>query len=358
MSYVGTSSLDVKRINRGLVFRLIATENGITRPQIVQKSGLAKMTVSNIIQEFIDNGIVEATEDVNSTAVRKPLLFHPGKQAPLIVSVLILQTHVAVSLCDCRLNILKSKQQHLPEDCNAEKLMSLLFEFADDIIKEQPIIGIGIATLGPVDTTNGIILSPLSFFGIHDLPVLSLFRERYNVAVYMEHHCSCIALCEKTYGAGIPYKNFLQLSIASGVFGLGIVVNNQLYSKLSGVSCEIGHLCVDFNGPVCACGNRGCLGAFLDFDTSGDEFRKALGILASSMAGLCHVINPEALIISDNSNLLSPENLEYLDNCINQRLLDSRKLRVLLSATKTDIEISCGAITVLNQLFDGEQSLY
>lgn len=358
MSYVGTSSLDVKRINRGLVFRLIATGNGITRPQIVQQSGLAKMTVSNIIQEFIDNGIVDATEDVNSTAVRKPMLFYPGKQAPLIVSVLIQQSYVAVSLCDCRLNILKSKQQKLPKECNAEILMKMLFEFTDDMIREQPIVGIGIATLGPVDTDNGILVSPLLFYGIRDLPVLSLFRERYNVPVYMDHHCSCIALCEKIYGAGTCYKSFLQLSIASGIFGLGIIVNNQLYSKLSGLSCEIGHLCIDKNGPACVCGNRGCLGAYLDFDSSRESFRNSLDVLGSAMAGLCHVINPEALIISDNSNLFSPEDLKYLDDCINQRLQDSRELPVLLSATKTDTEISCGAITVVNQLFNGEESLY
>lgn len=358
MSYVGTSSLDVKRINRGLVFRLIATENGITRPQIVQKSGLAKMTVSNIIQEFIDNGIVEATEDVNSTAVRKPLLFYPGKQAPLIVSVLIHQRSVAVSLCDCRLNILKSKQQQLPDDCNAEKLMHLLFELTDDIVQGQQIAGIGVATIGPVDTTNGIILSPLSFFGIHDLPVLALFRERYNAPVYMDHHCSCMALCEKIYGAGVPYKSFLLLSIASNLFGLGIVINDQLYSSLSGISCEIGHLSIDINGPVCACGNRGCLGSYLNFDSHGEAFRKSLDIIGASMAGLCHVMNPNALIISDNSQLFSSEDLLYLDKCINHRLQDSKRLPVLQSATKTDIELSCGAINVVNQLFNGEQSLY
>lgn len=142
------------------------------------------------------------------------------------------------------------------------------------------------------------------------------------------------------------------------MFGLGIVVNNQLYSSLSGVSCEIGHLSIDMNGPVCACGNRGCLGSYLDFDDTGEAFQKSLNILGSSMAGLCHVMNPEALIISDNYKLLSPANLSYLDDYINQRLLDSKKLPVLLSATKIDTDLSCGAITVINQLFNGEQSLY
>ena len=355
----GINNVGLGNINRGLLFRLIATRDGITRAELTEATGLSKMAVSYIIADFLGKNLVDEVKDSDAPSVRKPMRLHLTEAAPKLVGVLIRREYVAAALCDCKLNILRSEFRPLTPETDTVSLLDALFSVTDAVLAGQTAVGIGIASIGPVDTAQGCILNPPGFYNIRDIPILDHFRSRYHLPVALEYHYNCIALAEKFYGAGIPYHNIMLLSSPGGG-RVGIITGDQLYGGFTGLSSEFGHLCVDIHGPLCECGNRGCLGRYLHFAKGDDAAnRNSVRLLASVLPGLCHVINPDALIIGGELDYLSDSLLNELQSGINARMITKtyRRIRVLRASRAEQAELSSCAVTILDRMFKGELPL-
>ena len=338
--------------NRGLVFKLIATNDGISRTEIAQQSGLTKMAVTYIISEFLQRNLVVETEYTGERKLaRKPMMLRLSPSAPRVVGVLIHRTHISAVLCDCRLGVLRSQTVRI-SGYTSESLMEQVFRVTDIVMAGQPVIGIGIASVGPVDIENGVILDPPDFCGIRDLPIARLMQERYDIPAYLDYHYNCAALAESQFGVGVSYRNFIFLGISEGL-GVGIITDGKLYSSFTGYSSELGHISVDYRGPKCFCGNRGCFGSTLRLDVSSPE---QIDLIATAMGGICNLLNPQAIIIGDEQARWDQSYLTALDAAINSRLVAKRyrHVDVLPSYRSKDLEASGGAINVVSKIFDGK----
>lgn len=120
----------------------------------------------------------------------------------------------------------------------------------------RPLIGCGISCVGPVDNKSGYILNPPNFYGITNVPIVSILKNVTHLPTFLIHDADSGALVEKLYGRGIPYDNLIYIHIAYGI-GAGFILNGKLFSGFSGRSGEIGHTSINFHGPVCSCGKRG-----------------------------------------------------------------------------------------------------
>ncbi|MFC2140575.1 ROK family protein, partial [Candidatus Auribacterota bacterium] len=130
--------------------------------------------------------------------------------------------------------------------------------------KGIPILGIGVGAPGIIDVKKGFIFELTNIAGWTEIPFSKLLREKTGYPVFIDNDVNVIALAEYMYGAGKGSKNMVCLTLGTGVGG-GLILNKKLYHGTSLNAGEIGHYTISNakNAPLCGCGNRGCLEAFI-----------------------------------------------------------------------------------------------
>jgi len=179
-----------------------------------------------------------------------------GMTKSCCIAVDIGGTNIRVSLVDSDYRILLK----LKEQAGTDPL-SVLFRLIDKLMSDLPdgsdIRVIGLAVAGAVDHANGVVLRAPNIPSFTGLNLYSEITRRYHIDAIIENDANAAALGEKIAGAGRDFKNFVMLTLGTGIGG-GIVVND----KLLNIAAEIGHITINTAGPQCGCGNLGCLEAY------------------------------------------------------------------------------------------------
>lgn len=278
----GSNIQDVKLKNRMLVLSHIATHDKISRVDIARLTGLSKMTVGSIVTELISAGLAEETNVPRFSAAsgRKPIMLTLTPDSPCLCGILIKRGLCQIILSDLGGKIFFRRESSYPALHSAQDLLEILWNLLDQCFQStsRKILAIGISSLGPVDSQEGMLLKPPYFYGIENLPLVPLVREKTGLPVFLVNDATAGALSEKLFGAGISLSNFAYLHIMNGI-GAGFVLNHALYDGDSGQSGEIGHTSINFNGPLCACGNAAVW-----------IFTQTLTICTSASGNLLHFI--------------------------------------------------------------------
>jgi glucokinase len=117
---------------------------------------------------------------------------------------------------------------------------------------------VGIATPGWVDLEEGVVPAAPQLQGWRNVPIVRLLGERFGVPVVLENDASAAALGENVFGIGRGARHMVYITVSTGIGG-GIIIGGRLYGGARGAAGEIGHTVIDPAGPVCPCGNAGCL---------------------------------------------------------------------------------------------------
>ena len=151
----------------------------------------------------------------------------------------------------------------------------------------RTLAGIGIAAPGPIDPRIGTLIEPPNVGpGFHDIPLAGPIADAFGLPVVLERDTHVAALGEATYGAARGVRDFLYLTVSTGIGG-AIVANGELYGGADGVAGEIGHLMVDLDGPPCGCGANGHLEAISS--GSGIARQARMAIEAGTAPGLARI---------------------------------------------------------------------
>ena len=163
--------------------------------------------------------------------------------------------------------------------CIAEGVQDLLQRI---LMSRANVRAVGIGGPGPINDKTGIVSVMPNLPGWEQFPLRSRLEERLGLPVRVGNDGNLGALGEHRFGAGVGSSDMVYVALGTGVGG-GIIVNNQLLSGATGAAGEIGHIILDPEGPVCNCGNRGCLEAY----SSGRGLeRRAEEVLRSGRATL------------------------------------------------------------------------
>lgn len=146
-----------------------------------------------------------------------------------------------------------------------EAVVAQLHAAVASLMKVEPgesLEGIGIGAPGSVDFERGMILHPPNLPGWEEVPLVRLMNERWGVPVMIDNDANCAALGEARFGAGKDIASFIGITLGTGV-GSGIIIDGNIHHGEKGYGGEFGHVSIDYNGPACACGNFGCIEAYL-----------------------------------------------------------------------------------------------
>jgi glucokinase len=127
-----------------------------------------------------------------------------------------------------------------------------------EVASQKQISAIGICAPGPLNPKTGVIINPPNLAIWHNYPLAEEMRRLYNVPVEIDNDANAAAVAEAKWGAGRGYAKLFYATVGTGI-GTGIVFDGRIYHGKTGAAGEGGHMGIDYNGPVCNCGKRGCI---------------------------------------------------------------------------------------------------
>ncbi|QWF30957.1 ROK family protein [Bacillus velezensis] len=249
----------VKKVNQKLLLNEILKNSPISRAKLSEMTGLNKSTVSSQVNTLMKENLVFEIGQGQSSGGRRPVMLVFNKKAGYSVGIDVGVDYVNGILTDLEGTIVLDQHHHL--ECNSPEITKdILIEMIHHFIANMPqspygLIGIGICVPGLIDKDQKIVFTPNSNW--RDIDLKSFIREKFNVPVFIENEANAGAYGEKVFGAAKNHDNMIYASIGTGI-GIGVIINNHLYRGVGGFSGEMGHMTIDFKGPKCSCGNRGC----------------------------------------------------------------------------------------------------
>lgn len=179
---------------------------------------------------------------------------------PPILGVDIGGTKVAVGLVDRNGKILTQGRQPMIATGTAEAALQAVTAAIDSLLSSAPhkIRAIGICAPGPLDPKTGVVLNPPNLPCWRNFPLAEKVASIYRVPVKVDNDANAAALAESRWGAARGFHYVFYATIGTGI-GTGIILDGRIYHGNTGSAGEGGHVSIDYRGPVCPCGKRGCI---------------------------------------------------------------------------------------------------
>ena len=182
-----------------------------------------------------------------------------SRQTDLFLGVDIGGTKVAVGLVDCQGNILSQGRQPMMATGTPEAALQAVTNAIDSQMSTgNGIQGIGICAPGPLDPKTGVVLNPPNLPCWRNFPLAYKIASTYRVPVHVDNDANAAALAETRWGAARGFRYVFYATIGTGI-GTGIVLDGRIYHGNTGSAGEGGHVSIDYRGPICSCGKRGCI---------------------------------------------------------------------------------------------------
>lgn len=174
-------------------------------------------------------------------------------------------TKVAAGFVDLRGEIHQHIRVPMNSHGTADEGLAAVTSAIDELLKLAPDKNtarrsIGICAPGPLDPHTGVVVNPPNVPCWRNYPLAREIARRYGGRVKLENDAKSAGLAETLWGAGRGYRNVFYTSIGTGI-GAGILFDGHIYHGRTGAADEAGHLVIDYHGPVCGCGKRGCIEA-------------------------------------------------------------------------------------------------
>ncbi len=265
---VGSSSSTIKPRNMSAVLLMFLRYGQISRVDLADLTGLSTTTITNLVAELIEAGVV--AQDDQEPGSRQRSVGRPRRQLHLVPDArYVLGIHFGVGSVRVALTNLLAEPiavdalEH-PLDLPVADVLIQTSALAQSLIQRNPqldrgrILGLGVGASGLVDPLTGVnILAPN--LNWHDVPLQDYFAARLRLPVTVDNNVRAMALGEALFGVGKDVYSLAFVYARVGV-GAGIVVGGRLYYGGGAGAGEIGHMTIlPEGGPRCRCGNSGCL---------------------------------------------------------------------------------------------------
>lgn len=241
--------------NRRLVLEYIVNNPPVSRAALAKHLKLTKATISNIVQELLEQNLILEIGSAQTAMGRKPILLEFNKHCGAALAVDVRPQQIFVLAADLKGENCRIREYPFP---NEENLLSLLTKIISEHIAEYAgspygIVGIAVGIYGVV-RKNQILFTP--YYPLPDPNLGQLLEEQFKIPVIVENESNLSVLGESAFHYG--YKNMIHINIHDGI-GMGILIDGHLYKGHDGYAGEFGHTILFPDGKPCPCGNQGCL---------------------------------------------------------------------------------------------------
>lgn len=252
----------MRDLNANLIVNLVKQHGPISRADLARQSRLSPATVSGITGRLIRSEILSEIAVGPSNGGRPPVLLSLNEQAGFVIGLKVRDTGLTTAVTDLGLEVRYSDEAEVNLVGDPNTALNAIEQAVNralrSAVKGKKVLGVGIGIPGVVDAEIGVCRFS-HILQWRDVDLRTALQQRLKLPVWIDNDVNTLAVAEKWFGAGVGYSHFLTVTIGRGI-GLGIVANGEIYRGELGGAGEFGHLVVA-DGPVCQCGNVGCLEA-------------------------------------------------------------------------------------------------
>jgi len=178
----------------------------------------------------------------------------------MILAIDIGGTQFRLAIVDDLGKMIRVVRRATRAESGADWMIDQVLSIASDLLRQFDITAAGIGFGGPVDFSEQRIISSTHVAGWEDVALSEILEKELNIRATVDNDANMGALGEFTFGAGRGMKSIVYYTISTGIGG-GIILDGEVYRGANGNAGELGHVPILPDGPVCACGNVGCLEA-------------------------------------------------------------------------------------------------
>jgi glucokinase-like ROK family protein len=257
----GDQSL-VREINLSLIMNHLRRFAPISRAALAEATGLNKTTVSSLVNELIERHFVHEIGLTSQNTGRPAVLLKLNPDVGFIVSCEIGVDFILVICTDFSPKIIWRHEEHIDPTIGQRAILDRAVTILHQAIEAgSPVcgklLGVAVGLHGLVDQATGALLFAPNL-GWKDLPVRAILRQAFNAPLFVDNEANIAALGERYFGAAQGYDEIMYISATGVGLGGGIVHGGRVFSGVTGVGAEFGHMTMDPDGEICMCGNQGC----------------------------------------------------------------------------------------------------
>ena len=327
---------DVRRANRSSLLTDLFHGGRQSRQQLGDTTALSQASVSNLIGEMIDEGLVEEAGLVGSDGGRPRALLRVAPGYGYVVGADVGETHVTVELYDLAMSRLGAANYQLEDGRDQDEAAARLLDGLAAVTHEAgvevgEVLGYGVGVAGVVDQTGADAVVHSQTTGWDAVPLGALLKAGTEVPVFVENGAKTVGQAEMWFGAGRGARHAVIVMIGRGV-GAAVVMDGRSYRGANSNAGEWGHTTLVYDGDLCRCGARGCLEAYIGADKVNQKLADALGLdfdpmlmrrlltgpiegpaapvidemvgqLGAGIAGLINLFSPERIVLGGRAGL-------------------------------------------------------
>ncbi len=257
----------------GQIVRLLSERGSLSAAQIARLTGLAKSTVSTTLSDLRQSGLVVENTVNGQTrsggAGRPATMLTLNPEAGTCIGALIGLREIQVIVADVSHAVISSQIAIMDDDYTTDDALEVIKRLTTQAYREHALsrsglLGVGVAIAGPVNPRDGRIQRASVVPTWAGTRIRDRFEALFERPVIVDNESNCAALAEMTWGAAQGHDEFVLFKVDMGVGG-AIVHGGRVLTGIAGGSGEFGHMSINPDGPLCRCGNRGCLELYASF---------------------------------------------------------------------------------------------
>ncbi|MFD2612441.1 ROK family protein [Paenibacillus gansuensis] len=378
----GTNLEDVQEMNRSLVIRLMRKRSVCSRAELTQASGLNQSTITNIVNELISWGVIVETGVIEGKKGRRSIGIKLNGDSVKVIGIRLTRKSISVTLYDLEGTEHNKKKIPINTGDGSDIALNKMKYLVAELINGNPtgsVVAIGLAAPGPLFRNEGRIALMTFFPGWDKINIQEELMQEFGLPVYIEHDANAGALAHWWFGQPhLDHGVMIYVAAGQGV-GAGIVVDGTIFRGSLGMAGEIGHMSIDYNGPLCECGHRGCLELYCSTSTllnglgkehtslqsvwksmeEGDPatveaVRQAAWFLGFGIVNLINTFNPSRIVIGDELSSAGTLLKDTVSELIERQVLPdiSKKMTLELAEGEQDLILLGSAILAIDHILE------
>lgn len=252
--------------NERRILQLIHAKRNVSRIELSKHTGLSAPSITAIVQNLIERGLVAESGHNSSALGRKPVSLSLRDDAGFLAGVDLGSFFTRVVVTNIRGTLVYKEEFETRmsdgRDLVLSRTLKAIHKAIDESGTTKPALkGIGMGHSGVIDVTKGLVLSfprPGQMAEWKNVPLRDILEREFGVPCLLEDSVRAIATAEKHFGLGAGLDDFIYVDVGMGI-GAAIFIGGHLYRGPGGSAGEFGHMTVDEHGQLCCCGNYGCL---------------------------------------------------------------------------------------------------
>ncbi|MGM9986056.1 MAG: ROK family transcriptional regulator [Bacillaceae bacterium] len=392
----------IKTMNKRLILNMIRMNEPISRAEIAKQTKLTPPTVTNIVNELIEEEIVQEGQVGPSSGGRKPILLKINEHHFYAIGIDVGIKRCRFTIANLKANLILEKEWDTPINPGIDEFIAFIVSKIRTILVKQQIdiahiVGVGIGMHGMIEVEEGVVIySPNLNF--RNVPLKALLERQLEIPVYIENDARLMGLGEYWYGNGGDAKTLVCINIGRGI-GAGVLQNGMIFRGYDGIAGGISHIVIELKGPLCSCGNHGCLESLISHEgikqyvikeveegattklteyvadlneitpeliqlaaKNGDElalkvYDRIGTYLGMAVYNLIHIINPERFVIGGGMSKSGDLLLNPIRKFVNNHALTSiaRKTEIIIAKNGERGTLLGAVALVLNVFFLGKK---